>query len=200
MEERTARDTHRRVTRGPLSVVALVALVALLAVACASQPAPATAAPVVTAAAATPPDAGEPAIAVDAAGVDASPAPVEVGSDAPASLEPPIEKCGTCNGEVRTAGGPEPHRLYCLCRTHDNGKRCIDGKECEGSCVTDGKTYQVVRTDADGTVYGYRVGQCSEFLGKRGCGPNIPEGATDGGPYQLRGRHFHILYAPCLVD
>jgi len=57
-----------------------------------------------------------------------------------------------------------------------------------------------VRTDADGSVYGFRLGHCSAFEGKRSCGARIADGAAEKGPYLLHSPHAHMVDEPCFGD
>lgn len=74
----------------------------------------------------------------------------------------------------------------CICRTRDAGRRCTDGRDCEGICLQTG-TERVVtrrcRTRDCIEEYGMRaVGRCSEFVGQFGCHTYIPDGARDRRP------------------
>ena len=57
-----------------------------------------------------------------------------------------------------------------------------------------------MRTDADGSVYGFRLGHCSAFEGKRSCGARIADGAAEKGPYLLHSPHAHMVDEPCFGD
>ena len=139
-----------------------------------------------------------PASSASTSSVARDPGKTTVAPDA----QPPATEattCSACNGEIRPAPG-RPSESYCLCRTHDRGKECRDGKECEGSCVWDHQSDQVIRTDPNGDVYGFRLGHCSEFVGRHAssCGPNIADDAAANGPYLLRPAHGHISFLPCI--
>ncbi len=167
----------------------------LVAAACTSRPA-ATTAPTIAEA--------PPAVALTAVAPTAV-APIAV---APAAVAPEEAdasltegaSCGgaACNGVVRRTMFQS--HLYCLCRTHDAGKECRDGTECEGTCEGDRTSEQVVRTEGDGSVYGYRLGHCSQFEGKHNCGAAIYDGAAANGPYLLHAPHRHLVFAPCMGD
>ncbi len=81
-----------------------------------------------------------------------------------------LAKCEACDGKWGRHGmmGWEG----CICRTSDHGKRCWDGKHCEGRCMF--KQYELVEEarvlscDDDGTCRARlatrrQVGECSEF-------------------------------------
>src|SRR5262249_17078247 len=60
--------------------------------------------------------------------------------------EPAAEEgCSACGGEWAAHGllGAPQGTMSCLCPTVDGGKRCRDGVECQGECVTDGSDHEV---------------------------------------------------------
>src|SRR4051794_9405529 len=65
------------------------------------------------------------------------------------------QECRACKGDWGVHGLPQ--HFSCLCRTHDAGKTCKDGLECEGECeVVDGK---LEVTDPGPPRRGYFVGR-----------------------------------------
>ena len=77
----------------------------------------------------------------------------------------------------------------CVCRTQDSGKRCLDGSDCEGSCLYD--HVEVVRParshcESGGTctanvALGRLVGKCSPTDDPFGCAARLNEGESDAG-------------------
>lgn len=81
-------------------------------------------------------------------------------------------ECKACNGEWGVHGLLQVES--CLCRTHDVGKVCRDGLECEGECVVEvGKT-QVVEPGPPRR--GFFLGRCSEFDHVFGCNKLLMDG------------------------
>jgi hypothetical protein len=74
----------------------------------------------------------------------------------------------------------------CLCRARDAGRRCTDGRDCQGICLQTGSERVVTRrcrTPSCIEEVGLRaVGRCSEFVAQFGCYSYIPEGARDRPP------------------
>ena len=134
-----------------LPVVSVLSLFALIA--CAHKPAPAT------------------ATRAAAAGTTA------------ANGEPATEEgCSACGGEWAAHGlvGAQQGTMSCLCPTVDGGKRCRDGVECQGECLTDGVDHEV--TAAGPPALGFFVGKCSRFRTTYGCHRVIASGALQSGP------------------
>src|SRR5216110_3273672 len=77
------------------------------------------------------------------------------------TAKPPstASECKACNGEWGVHGLVQVES--CLCRTHDSGRRCRDGAECEGECIAQPGAVEVV--DPGPPRRGYFVGKCSEF-------------------------------------
>src|SRR5581483_5767445 len=95
-----------------------------------------------------------------------------------ANGEPTTEEgCGACGGEWAAHGllGAQQGTMSCLCPTVDAGKRCRDGVECQGECVTDGADHEV--TAAGPPARGFFVGKCSRFRTTYGCHRVIAAGA-----------------------
>jgi hypothetical protein len=103
-----------------------------------------------------------------------------------ASGEPTTEAgCRACGGEWAVHGllGAQHGAMSCLCPTRDGGKRCRDGVECQGECVTDGADHEV--TAAGPPPVGFFVGTCSRFRTTYGCHRVIASGALHAGPVPL---------------
>jgi len=79
--------------------------------------------------------------------------------------------------------GAQKGAMSCLCPTVDGGKRCRDGVECQGECVTDGAEHEV--TAAGPPALGFFVGKCSRFRTTYGCHRVIATGALQAGPVPL---------------
>lgn len=96
--------------------------------------------------------------------------------------EPPKtrEACAACRGEWGVHGLAKIES--CICRTHDSGKRCRDGNDCEGKCLVDAQSPEF---EAQGTATpprGFFVGRCSELVTVFGCTRQIEPGAVARGP------------------
>lgn len=93
-------------------------------------------------------------------------------------------ECRACRGDWGRHGmlGYEG----CICRTRDAGRRCTDGRDCQGICLRTGSERVVTRrcrTRDCLEEYGLRaVGRCSEFVAQFGCYSYIPDGARDRAP------------------
>jgi hypothetical protein len=100
--------------------------------------------------------------------------------------EPATEEgCSACGGEWAAHGslGAQQGTMSCLCPTADGGKRCRDGGECQGECVTDGAEHEV--TSAGPPALGFFVGKCSRYRTTYGCHRVIASGALQAGPVPL---------------
>ena len=91
------------------------------------------------------------------------------------------EGCSACSGEWAAHG--MTGTMSCLCPTADGGKRCRDGVECQGECVTDGADHEV--TAAGPPALGFFVGKCSRFRTMYGCHRVIASGALQAGAVPL---------------
>jgi len=103
-----------------------------------------------------------------------------------ANGEPATEEgCSACGGEWAAHGirGSQQGTMSCLCPTADGGKRCRDGVECQGECVTDGADHEVTATGPP--ALGFFVGKCSRFRTTYGCHRVIASGALQAGPVPL---------------
>jgi hypothetical protein len=99
-----------------------------------------------------------------------------------ANGEPATEAgCSACGGEWAAHG--MRGTMSCLCPNADGGKRCRDGVECQGECVTDGADHEV--TAAGPPALGFFVGRCSRFHTTYGCHRVIASGALQAGPVPL---------------
>jgi hypothetical protein len=90
-------------------------------------------------------------------------------------------ECRACNGDWGVHGLLQVES--CLCRTHDVGRRCRDGVECEGECIAEPGAVEV--TDPGPPRRGYFVGRCSEFHFMFGCLPLLMDGTVARGPTSL---------------
>ena len=92
------------------------------------------------------------------------------------------EECRSCNGVWGRNGLAEADS--CNCRTHDGGKRCLDGDDCEGMCVlADDPEREVV--EAGPPARGYFVGRCSEVMTRYGCVRVLEHGVRAKGPQRI---------------
>jgi len=119
---------------------------------------------------------------------NSAPSPARTATPGPtaANGEPATEEgCSACGGEWAAHGllGAQKGAMSCLCPTVDGGKRCRDGVECQGECVTDGAEHEV--TAAGPPALGFFVGKCSRFRTTYGCHRVIATGALQAGPVPL---------------
>jgi hypothetical protein len=116
---------------------------------------------------------------------DAPPAPAippTAAAPTAANGEPATaEGCMACGGEWAAHGMRQT--MSCLCPTADGGKRCRDGVECQGECVTDGADHEI--TAPGPPALGFFVGTCSRFRTTYGCHRVIASGALQAGPVPL---------------
>jgi hypothetical protein len=90
-------------------------------------------------------------------------------------------ECRACKGDWGVHGLAQ--ELSCLCRTHDAGKTCKDGLECEGECeVVDGK---LEITSPGPPRRGFFIGRCTEFDHVFGCRKLLMDGTAAKGPVNL---------------
>jgi len=104
------------------------------------------------------------------------------GSIAPESNPPPPprpqnkEECDACGG-LWAVHGIEPAES-CICATKDSGKRCADGRECQGQCIVDAEAgFQIM--DSSSPPRGFFTGTCSPYDTTFGCLLVIPRGVDD---------------------
>jgi len=90
--------------------------------------------------------------------------------------------CRACNGIWAVHGIATVES--CNCRTHDGGKRCRDGAECEGACVAAELPEREI-VSAGPPAQGYFVGRCSDLMTVFGCNRFIERGAATAGPASL---------------
>lgn len=112
----------------------------------------------------------------------AGPPPPAVVAASPAPPPTTAAGCQACNGVWGTHGIATVES--CVCRTHDPGKRCRDGNECEGACVATADPEREI-TEAGPPPRGYFVGRCSELITVFGCNRFIDRGAVARGPVPL---------------
>ena len=86
------------------------------------------------------------------------------------------EECDACGGlwEVHGIAPAES----CICRTSDGGKRCLDGRECEGQCLVDESVGFEVMNESD-PPRGFFTGTCSTYDTTFGCHFIIPSGVEE---------------------
>jgi hypothetical protein len=90
-------------------------------------------------------------------------------------------ECRACKGDWGAHGLAQ--EVSCLCRTHDVGKTCKDGLECEGECeVVEGK---LEITNPGPPRRGYFIGRCTEFEHVFGCRKLLMDGTAAKGPVNL---------------
>jgi hypothetical protein len=89
------------------------------------------------------------------------------------------QACDACGGNWAKHGISETEG--CICKTHDAGKICRDGTECEGQCLVafDAKLEVAVPGPPP---RGFYVGRCSEYETTFGCNKMIPSGIRPRGP------------------
>ncbi|HEX6764910.1 MAG TPA: hypothetical protein VF103_05515 [Polyangiaceae bacterium] len=114
-----------------------------------------------------------------------SPAVATAARDAPTpSSDPPASRheasarteadCKACNGDWGIHGIAQTPS--CNCRTHDGGKRCRDGTECEGLCTAADEPEREI-VEPGPPARGFFVGRCSKFSSVFGCYRPIEDGA-----------------------
>jgi len=109
--------------------------------------------------------------------------PSDAGDPTGAASEPPRtpQACRTCNGDFGVHGlNPTP---FCLCRTHDAGKRCRGKDDCEAECIGDLDEREV--TQPGPHPRGYRLGLCAEFRTTFGCHAFLPPHGPKPAPTRL---------------
>jgi hypothetical protein len=72
----------------------------------------------------------------------------------------------------------------CNCRTRDGGKRCRDGADCQGMCITAEEPEREIVEEGPPTR-GFFVGRCSDVVTVFGCNRQIAHGAAARGPVSL---------------
>jgi hypothetical protein len=104
-------------------------------------------------------------------------------STAASRATPPhtAEECKACDG---IWGRGIAQVDFCNCRTHDRGKRCRDGEECEGMCIAADEPERDL-VEAGPPLRGFFVGRCSELVTQFGCTRLIARGAAARGPQPL---------------
>ena len=92
------------------------------------------------------------------------------------------EECRACNGIWGRNGLSETPS--CNCRTHDGGKRCRDGDDCEGMCLLlDDPEREIV--EAGPPARGYFMGRCSDVTTPFGCVRVLDRGIRSKGAQRL---------------
>ena len=82
------------------------------------------------------------------------------------------EACDACQGlwAVHGLGSEE----FCICKTNDEGRECIDGKDCAGECLLDDNAeFQVM--DHGNPPRGYYRGRCAGYDTTFGCFRHIAD-------------------------
>jgi hypothetical protein len=93
-----------------------------------------------------------------------------------APQEPPRpttqEACDACHGIWAVHGiGPVE---TCICKTSDEGRDCLDGKDCQGECLLDGDPEFHVMEQGDPPL-GYYQGHCAGYDTTFGCFSHIAD-------------------------
>jgi hypothetical protein len=91
------------------------------------------------------------------------------------------EECKSCDG---IWGRGMSQVEFCNCRTHDAGKRCRDGAECEGMCIAADQPERDL-AEAGPPPRGFFLGRCSELVTQFGCIRLIDRGAAARGAQPL---------------
>ena len=96
----------------------------------------------------------------------ASKAPVAVPNDPPRPRPTTKEACDACQG-LWAEHGIEPVDS-CICKTNDEGRECLDGKDCQGECIVDRDAeFQVM--DQSQPSLGFFKGHCAAYDATFGC-------------------------------
>jgi hypothetical protein len=107
-----------------------------------------------------------------------SPVPSSIARAAqPAPQDPPTrpttkEACDACQGLWATHG-IEPEET-CICKANDEGRACLDGKECMGECLLDGDPEFHIMEQGN-PPRGYYTGHCAAYDTTFGCFRHIPD-------------------------
>jgi hypothetical protein len=115
-----------------------------------------------------------------------SPPPAAAKSAAAAApVSPPetAEACKACRGDWGVHGLAD--KPSCNCRTTDAGKKCRDGSECQGMCITGNDQPEHEQVEAGPPARGFFIGRCSELVTVHGCNRIIDRGARARGPVPL---------------
>jgi hypothetical protein len=91
-------------------------------------------------------------------------------------------ECHACNGDWGVHGLARVES--CLCRTHDAGKICKDGLDCEGECEVVGEPKTEI-VDPGPPARGFFLGTCSQFDHLFGCHKLLMDGTKARGPVRL---------------
>lgn len=130
----------------------------------------------------TPPPAKQPATASATAAAGATASPTAAATPAPRTPPATEEACKACNGAWAQHGISQT--FSCNCRTSDGGKKCSDGSDCQGMCITaDTPERDVIEPGPH--PRGYFVGRCSATSVVYGCNRIIDRGAATHGPIDL---------------
>jgi hypothetical protein len=101
---------------------------------------------------------------------------------APPPATPPAtpEGCRACRGLWAVHGLDD--KPSCNCRTADAGKRCRDGRDCQGMCIVSADKPEVELLQAGPPARGFFVGHCSALVTVFGCNRLLERGASAAGP------------------
>jgi len=82
------------------------------------------------------------------------------------------EACDACQG-IWAVQGIESEES-CICKTNDEGRACVDGKDCQGECLLDGDAEFHVMEHSD-PPRGYYRGHCAGYDLTFGCFRHIAD-------------------------
>jgi hypothetical protein len=139
------------------------------------------------------------ALAIGGCGSDARPhatrmepsGPLTSRNDPPTDPPRPRTKteCDACAG-LWAVHGIEPVES-CICRTNDAGRRCADGRECQGQCLVDQAAGFQVMESSD-PPRGFYTGTCSTYDTTFGCHLLIPPGIDEQLPLPAEEAAQHL--------
>jgi hypothetical protein len=131
-------------------------------------------------------------------------APVASGAPAPSAPAPSAPMPQVAAAPQAPDAGPPATREACEARhgiwgpfglspdpgcnlpTHDGGRRCTDGADCEGDCLADGDGAIETQVVSPGSPpLGFFVGRCSQYTVNFGCHRRLWRGLRDAGPSPL---------------
>lgn len=101
----------------------------------------------------------------------------------PATRPATPEGCRACRGLWAVHGLDD--KPSCNCRTADAGKRCRDGRDCQGMCIVSADNPDMEVVHAGPPARGFFVGRCSDVVTVFGCNRVLERGAHAAGPVSL---------------
>ena len=87
-------------------------------------------------------------------------------TDPPTPRPTTKEACDACHG-LWDVHGIEPVES-CICKTSDEGRECLDGKDCQGECLVDGDA-EFHAMDQSQPPRGFFKGHCAAYDATFGC-------------------------------